>query len=140
MSGFEIDLRARLLAFTPQITIERVDGGVWNPAELEKKIAAIPGVVASAPFVTSQVMAVSSTESGAPGLVSGGILRGVEPHDNAVLKELKDTLEVGTLDDLADDASGDDRRQGRQAGGSAARRDPRQVAGASSWGQVRATR
>ena len=100
MSGFEIDLRARLLAFTPQITIERADGGVWNPAELEKKIAAIPGITASAPFVTSQVMAVSSTESGTPGLVSGGILRGVEPHDNGVLKELKDTLENGSLEDL----------------------------------------
>ena len=100
MSGFEKDLRARLLAFTPQVTIERTDGGVWNPAELEKKIAAMPGVVAAAPFVTSQVMAVSSTDSGAPGLVSGGILRGVQPHDNPVLKELKDTLENGTLADL----------------------------------------
>jgi lipoprotein-releasing system permease protein len=100
MSGFEKDLRARLLAFTPQVTIERTDGGVWNPSELEKKIQQIPGVIAAAPFVTSQVMAVSSTESGAPGLVSGGILRGVQPHDNAVLKELKDTLESGTLADL----------------------------------------
>lgn len=100
MSGFEKDLRARLLAFTPQVTIERSDGGVWNPRELATKIAAIPGVIASAPFVTSQVMAVSSTESGAPGLVSGGILRGVEPHDNAVLKELRDTLENGSLADL----------------------------------------
>jgi lipoprotein-releasing system permease protein len=100
MSGFEIDLRSRLLAFTPQITIERTDGGVWNPSELEKKIAAIPGVTASAPFVTSQVMAVSSTDSGAPGLVSGGILRGVQPHDNPVLTELKKTLESGTLSDL----------------------------------------
>jgi len=100
MSGFEIDLRGRLLAFTPQVTIERSDGGVWNPADLEKKIAAMPGVVASAPYVTSQVMAVSSTDTGAPGLVSGGILRGVQPHDNAVLKELRDTLENGTLTDL----------------------------------------
>ena len=100
MSGFEKDLRARLLAFTPQVTIERTDGGVWNPADLEKKIAAMPEVEASAPYVTSQVMAVSSTDSGAPGLVSGGILRGVQPHDNPVLKELKSTLENGTLDDL----------------------------------------
>ncbi|MGC1399575.1 FtsX-like permease family protein [Candidatus Binatus sp.] len=100
MSGFEKDLRGRLLAFTPQVTVERTDGGVWNPSELEKKIAAMPGVVAAAPFVTSQVMAVSSADSGAPGLVSGGILRGVQPHDNAVLKELKDTLENGTLADL----------------------------------------
>ena len=100
MSGFEKDLRARLLAFTPQVTVERGDGGVWNPGVLAKKIAAMPGVAAVAPFVTSQVMAVSSADSGAPGLVSGGILRGVEPHDNAVLKELKDTLENGTLADL----------------------------------------
>ena len=100
MSGFEKNLRGTLLAFTPQVTVERTDGGVWNPAELEKKIAAMPGVVAWAPYVTSQVMAVSSTDSGAPGLVSGGILRGVEPHNNAVLKELKDTLEHGTLADL----------------------------------------
>ena len=100
MSGFEKDLRARLLAFTPQITIERSDGGVWNPSELEKKVGAIPGVTAFAPFVTSQVMAVSSTDTGAPGLVSGGILRGVEPHDNPVLKELQDTLENGRLADL----------------------------------------
>nr|HEV8009426.1 hypothetical protein [Bradyrhizobium sp.] len=74
MSGFEIDLRARLLAFTPQITIERSDGAVWNPADLQQKLAAIPQVSAVAPFVTSQVMAVSSTDTGAPGLVSGGIL------------------------------------------------------------------
>ena len=100
MSGLEKDLRARLLAFTPQITIERSDGGVWNPSELKQKIAANPGVAASAPFITSQVMAVSSTDSGAPGLVSGGILRGVEPQDNAILTELKKTLEGGTLQDL----------------------------------------
>ena len=37
MSGFQEDLRGRLLSFTPQITVERTDGGVWNPAELAKK-------------------------------------------------------------------------------------------------------
>jgi len=100
MSGFQEDLRNRLLAFTPQITIERADGGVWNPADLAKKVSTIPGVIASAPFVTSQVMAVSSSDSGMPGLVSGGILRGVVAHDNPVLKELKDTLESGSLDGL----------------------------------------
>jgi lipoprotein-releasing system permease protein len=100
MSGFEKDLRARLLAFTPQVTIERADGGVWNPHELAQKAAAMPEVAAAAPFVTSQVMAVSSTETGAPGMVSGGIIRGIEPHDNPVLKELSDTLESGTLADL----------------------------------------
>ena len=100
MSGFAKDLRKLLLTFTPQITIERSDGGVWNPSALEQQIAALPGIAAAAPFVTSQVMAVSSTDSGGAGLVSGGILRGVQPHNNPVLKELKDTLENGTLADL----------------------------------------
>ncbi len=100
MSGLEKNLRNLLLTFTPQITVERSDGGVWNPTGLASKIAALPGVAAAAPFVTSQVMAVSSTDSGGAGLVSGGIIRGVEPHDNPVLKELSDTLENGTLADL----------------------------------------
>ena len=100
MCGFQEDLRGRLLSFTPQITIERNDGGVWNPADLVKKIRSLPAVTASAPFVTSQVMAVSSTDSGAPGLVSGGILRGVVAHDNPVLKELQSTLESGSLAEL----------------------------------------
>jgi lipoprotein-releasing system permease protein len=97
MSGFQEDLRNRLLAFTPQITIERTDGQVWNPCEIVGKLAAIPEIAATAPFVTSQVMAVSSTPSGTPGYVSGGVLRALEPHSNPVLKELKDTLESGSL-------------------------------------------
>jgi len=100
MSGFQEDLRDRLLAFTPQVTVERTDGAVWNPAELKRRIAAMPGVEAVAPFVTSQVMAVSNTPSGVPGYVSGGILRGVIARDNPVLTELKNTLASGRLDSL----------------------------------------
>ena len=128
MCGFQEDLRGRLLSFTPQITIERTDGGVWNPADLIKKVSALPAVTASAPFVTSQVMAVSSTDSGAPGLVSGGILRGVVAHDNPVLKELQNTLDSREPRRTGEDVSGHDCGQGREAGGAAARRDYRQTA------------
>ena len=77
MSGFEVDLRARLLAFTPQIVVERCDGQVWNPAALRTSDRRDAGSAAVAPFVTSQVMAVSSSASGARSYMSGGILRGV---------------------------------------------------------------
>ncbi|HEY6394385.1 MAG TPA: ABC transporter permease [Candidatus Binataceae bacterium] len=100
MSGFQEDLRGRLLAFTPQVTIERSDGSPWNPADLRAKIGAMPEVAAVAPYVSSQVMAVSTTPSGAPGYVSGGILRGVVARGNGVLTELKSTLQIGSLDDL----------------------------------------
>lgn len=102
MSGFQEDLRARLLAFTPQVTVERTDAGVWNARHLEKQIAAIPGVKAIAPFVSSQVMAVSGTGSNAPTYISGGILRGVVvKQKNPVLDELRKTLTKGSLQSLA---------------------------------------
>lgn len=102
MSGFQVDLRQRLLAFTPQIEVERTDGQIWNPAALQKQISSIPGVIAVAPFVTSQVMAVGSTPSGAPSYMAGGILRGVVAHHNPVLTELQSTLQSGSLDSLAE--------------------------------------
>src|SRR6266436_5085496 len=49
MSGFQVDLRQRLLAFTPQVVVERADGQVWNAEELQHRIEAIQGVVAVAP-------------------------------------------------------------------------------------------
>ncbi len=100
MSGFQEDLRSRLLAFTPEVTVERTDSAVWNPAKLRQEIRAMPSVVAVAPFISSQVMAVSNTPSGTPGYVSGGILRGVEAENNPVLTELKQTLQSGTLASL----------------------------------------
>ena len=100
MSGFQEDLRNRLLAFTPEITVERVDGGVWDPSQFQRKISSIPGIVASSPYISSQVMLVSSTPSGTPGYVEGGILRGVIAQDNPVLTQLRRTLEKGDLGSL----------------------------------------
>jgi lipoprotein-releasing system permease protein len=97
MSGFQEDLRDRLLAFNPHITVER--GETRNTAldGLRERIASMTGVAAVAPFITSQVMAVSLTSSGAPGYVFGGVLRGVIARDNPVLTELQSTLEIGSL-------------------------------------------
>jgi lipoprotein-releasing system permease protein len=96
MSGFQRDLRDRLLAFNPQITIQKSGGGLWQSAAVARKIAALPGVVAVAPFITSQVMAVSNNAAGLPAYVSGGILRGVIAANNPVLTELGRTLLSGT--------------------------------------------
>jgi lipoprotein-releasing system permease protein len=96
MSGFQVDLRQRLLAFTPQVVVERADQQVWNPAELEQKIEHLPGVAAVAPFLSSQIMAVAQNDAGVPSYVSGGILRGVVAQNNPVLTELQKTLETGS--------------------------------------------
>lgn len=100
MSGFQVDLRQRLLAFTPQVVVERADQQVWNPAELKEKVAGMPGVAAVAPFLSSQVMVVAENDAGVPSYVSGGILRGVVAQNNPVLTELKKTLQSGALSSL----------------------------------------
>src|SRR6516165_11064996 len=96
MSGFQEDLRARLLAFNPEITVD-TSGQQLELASLQQKINAIPGVVGVAQFTTSQVLAVSTTPSGLPAYVTGGTLRGVLAAHNPVLTELKSTLEGGSL-------------------------------------------
>jgi lipoprotein-releasing system permease protein len=57
-------------------------------------------VEADAPYVSSQVMAVSTNAEGVPAYVAGGVLRGVVAANNPVLTELKQTLKVGGLDAL----------------------------------------
>lgn len=100
MSGFQEDLRARLLAFNPQITVEKTAAGPADFGGLARRIAAMPAVVGVAPFISSQVMAVSTTPSGLPAYVSGGELRGVIAKDNPVLTDLKSALRAGSLSAL----------------------------------------
>ncbi len=100
MSGFQEDLRDRLLAFNPHVTLEKTDAIGWDSTALARKIAALPEVVAVTPYVTSQVMAVSQGVGGAPGYVSGGVLKGINPNDSAALGELKRDLTKGGLQAL----------------------------------------
>jgi lipoprotein-releasing system permease protein len=100
MSGFQEDLRGRLLAFNPHITVE-TDGptNALSPA-LSDRIAHLPGIAGTAPFISSQVMVVSTNNRGVPQYVSAGTLRGVVVRDNPVLTELDQTLRSGRLADL----------------------------------------
>jgi lipoprotein-releasing system permease protein len=99
MTGFQEDLRTRLLAFNPEITISTTG---WQPqlARLRQKLSTMPGIVGVAPFTSSQILAVSTTPSGQPAYVAGATLRGVVAAQNPVLSELKSTLEGGSLETL----------------------------------------
>jgi lipoprotein-releasing system permease protein len=97
MSGFQEDLRDRLLAFNPQITVEPSAGATIDLAALARRMAAIPGIDAVAPYAGAQVMVVSTTPQGLPAYVSGGAMRAVVARDNPVLRELQTSLTVGSL-------------------------------------------
>lgn len=80
MTGFEEDLRDRILGFNPQIVLLSHAGAVRDYAAVTEIVRATPGVAAAAPFVYGQVMISSDTS------VAGGIVRGVDPANiNAVV-------------------------------------------------------
>ena len=56
MSGLQEDLRDRLLAFSPQITVTAAGATATNLPRLQRAVAAMPGVTGVAPFISSQVM------------------------------------------------------------------------------------
>jgi lipoprotein-releasing system permease protein len=82
MSGFESNLRQRLLSLSPQVQIQNYGGAITDYIKLQKRIDQTPGVVGSDPFIVGQGM-VSSKHG-----ISGVVVRGVQPHNLVVREEL----------------------------------------------------
>lgn len=94
MTGFEEDLRDRILGFNPHIVLVSYAGTIPNPDEVVQKVRNTPGVAAAAPLVYSQVM-LSSGQS-----VSGVVVRGVPPDMEEAVIDLKAHLTSGSLEGL----------------------------------------
>lgn len=94
MTGFEEDLRDRILGFNPHIVLVSYAGTIPNPDEVVQKVRDTPGVAAAAPLVYSQVM-LSSGQS-----VSGVVVRGVPPDMEEAVIDLKAHLTSGSLEGL----------------------------------------
>jgi len=94
MTGFEEDLRDRILGFNPHIVLVSYAGTIANPDEVVQKVKDTPGVAAAAPLVYSQVM-LSSGQS-----VSGVVVRGVPPDLEEAVIDLKAHLTSGSLEGL----------------------------------------
>ncbi len=56
MNGFESDLRSKILGSNAHIQIGKVDGEFIEWPEIRAKVDQLPGVVASTPFATSEVV------------------------------------------------------------------------------------
>jgi len=91
MTGFEEDLRDRILGFNPHIVLVSYAGTIANPDEIVRKVRDTPDVAAAAPLVYSQVM-LSSGQS-----VSGVVVRGVPPEMEEAVIDLKAHMTSGSL-------------------------------------------
>ena len=94
MTGFEEDLRDRILGFNPQIVLLSHGGTVRDYPKVVDVVRDAPGVTAAAAFVYGQAM-VSSDNS-----VAGAVVRGVEPEHASDVVDVQKHLKEGSTDKL----------------------------------------
>jgi lipoprotein-releasing system permease protein len=96
MSGFEADLKGKIRGAKADVVITRRDDRAFTAwREVRQKIARVPGVIASTPYLESEVML------NAAGTPAGVILRGIDPDTAPSVLDLGRTLREGRIQDLA---------------------------------------
>ena len=95
MGGFEQSLKERVLSLSPQVQILNSQGSIDNYADIEKKVASVPGVNGSDAYIVGQAMLSSGRGIG------GVIVRGVEPANPVVRAQWGRYMTTGGLDDLS---------------------------------------
>jgi lipoprotein-releasing system permease protein len=94
MSGFERELKDRILGATAHIHVTSLDGSIPKPFEATGEVRKVDGVVAATPYIFSQMMISSGGGS------AGGVLRGVDTATIGGVTRLSRDLRVGKLEDL----------------------------------------
>jgi lipoprotein-releasing system permease protein len=102
MTGFSDDLREKILGTNSHLVIQKFGGALNDYRAVMEKISGCPGVVASTPFILSQVMLSSGTN------VSGVVLRGIDIDTAPAVIKIKETLVEGALGELVKEQQGAD--------------------------------
>ncbi len=93
MTGFEEDLRDRILGFNPQVVVLSFNGTISDYDSVVRRAAQVPGVAAAAPFIYGQVM-LSAQQN-----VTGAVVRGVTRASEGVI-DLQRHLKEGEVSEL----------------------------------------
>ncbi len=94
MNGFHEDLRTRILGITSHVVVGNFSGPIPDYGAVMEQVDQEKGVVASTPFIYTQVM-VSSGKG-----VSGAILRGIDPLSAHRVINIQENMIRGSLGDL----------------------------------------
>ncbi len=94
MSGFQEDIRQKILGMTAHIQLFPFDRGLERGEAVADAVEQVPGVVAAAPFVSNQVMLTT------PAAATGAVVFGVEPERAARVTNLAAIMREGQLSAL----------------------------------------
>ena len=95
MTGFEQDLRDKILGMNPHIVVVSYAGPVDGDPAIVEGVRKVPGVAAAAPFVYGQAMLAVGRSA------AGVAVRGIDPNAAGAVVDLERHLKTGTLDELA---------------------------------------
>jgi lipoprotein-releasing system permease protein len=95
MSGFEVDLKQKILGTNAHVWVLKYTNGFSEYPEVIQKIRKVKGVVGATPFIANEVM-VSSGQN-----ISGALIKGIDPASVGDVTDLrKNVLPGGSLDNL----------------------------------------
>lgn len=94
MSGFEHDLRDKILGTNAHAVVLRYGGGIEEYTDVATKTEKVKGVVAATPFIFSQAMLTTDIN------VIGAVVRGVDVNTLDRVTNLKRYMAEGSLDNL----------------------------------------
>lgn len=94
MTGFEEDLKEKILGTNAHIVVVKSGGTMDDYREVMEKLKGLKGVVAATPFIYNQVMLASGKN------VSGVVLRGIDVQSDRLVTRLSKSVVEGTIDTL----------------------------------------
>jgi lipoprotein-releasing system permease protein len=103
MSGFDHDLREKILGFNPHITITQIDPATQAGTTMSdypgvaRMVSSNQNVLSASPFVAGPVLLETQAETNRPALQDAPLLRGIDPEDSGTMAGLKKDL-IGSLD------------------------------------------
>ena len=97
MSGFDRQLRDKILGFNPHLRILEAGGTMRNYADIIKKLTSNPKVRSVAPYVVGQVL-VETQPSAGQSKVVGPYVRGIVPQLETNISVLPSSIVAGDFD------------------------------------------
>jgi lipoprotein-releasing system permease protein len=94
MTGFEEDLRDRILGFNPHVVVWSDAGPIEDYAGMIERLREVPGVERALPFIYAHLMLIT------PEHVSGVLVRGILPTREGAL-DLAERMREGSIESLA---------------------------------------
>jgi lipoprotein-releasing system permease protein len=94
MSGFEKELKDRILGATAHVHVTSLDGSIADPFSMAGRLRRVQGVAGASPYIFSQMMISSGLGA------AGGVLRGVDLGTIGEVTRLPRDIRQGSIDAL----------------------------------------